>query len=60
MLSQPSHKIVLGGRFEIEVDLGDHPKLHRLAGDGSDTRRDAMHEVTRCAQVFTIDASEIR
>jgi len=39
MLSQPSHKIVLGSRFEVEADLGDHPKPHLLAGDGSDTRR---------------------
>lgn len=39
MLSQPSYKIVLSSRFEVEVDLGDHPKLHLLAGDDSDTRR---------------------
>ena len=43
MLSQPSHKIVLGSRFEVEVDLGDHPKLHLLAGRGCNAQAYLMY-----------------
>ena len=48
MLSQPSHKVILGSRFEVEVDLGDHPKLHHPARDGSDTRRMQCTKFTGC------------